>query len=385
MVKRDQIHGDIEFSDAELKLIGSKTFERMRYIKQLGFAEHTYPCATHTRYQHSLGVCQCVTDMYRAVVRNCPEFYREGDLELLRLIALVHDLGHAPFSHASEELSNISHEERLYSILQHEKRNIILAHDYDIESWELIYQVYNGEGLTYISDKHLIALHSFMDGFIDADKLDYLERDAINCGVGYGRFDRDGLINNLTIYRDDNGFEHIAVLSNGVQALESFILARYYMFSQVYLNPDERIRRYLFCEEMKSILPGGVYPDDTKKFLSLDDTKFIRRLKILQSGVGYVLIYDSEFDLGIKQLIDRKLGRELLCDAPRKGIFRTGATDSTVMVIDQLSGRAIPCSQASPILRNIEYTSIHKLRYYASEHNAEQLRQELIKILKVGR
>lgn len=381
MIKRDQIHGDIYFSDAELKLITCKSFERMRYIKQLGFAEHEFPGAVHTRYQHSLGTCQCVTDMYQAIVKNYPEFYREGDLELLRMMALVHDLGHAPFSHASEELSNISHEERLYSILEHEKKNIILAHDYDIESWELIYQVYLGEGLTYMSDKHLMALHSFMDGFIDADKLDYLERDAVNCGVAYGKFDRDALINNLTIYRDSNGFENIAILKNGIQALEGFILARYYMFSQVYLNPDERILRYQFCEEMKTLLPNGKYPDDVRKFLALDDTKFVRKFKFLQNN-PFVLIYDAEFDVEVKKLVDKRLGRELFCDVPRKNIFRSDTTDSTIMVIDNILGRAIPCSQASPILRNIEYTSIHKLRYYAYESNAAQLQKELIRILK---
>ena len=196
---RDQIHGDIEFTVAEMKLISSRSFERLRYIKQLAFADYEYPCAVHTRYQHSLGVCQCVTDMYNAVIKNCPEFYREGDLELLRMMALVHDLGHSPFSHGSEEFSDISHEERLTDILKYEKKNIILTHNYDIESWDLVNQVYMGEGLTYMQDRHLIALHSFMDGFVDADKIDYLERDAINCGVSYGRFDREALINNLTI------------------------------------------------------------------------------------------------------------------------------------------------------------------------------------------
>lgn len=382
MIKRDQIHGDIEFSDSEMRLINCKSFDRLRYIKQLGFAEHEFPGASHTRYQHSLGVCKCVTDMYNSVVRNCPSFYREGDLELLRMMALVHDLGHSPFSHASEELSDIAHEERLYDILQYEKKNIILAHDYDIDSWELIYQVYNGEGITYLSDPHLIALHGFLDGFIDADKLDYLERDAINCGVHYGKFDRDALINNLTIIKDNKGIEQIAIKSGGIQALEGFILARYYMFSQVYMHPDERILRFQYCEEMKSLLPNGKYPDDIKKFLALDDTKFVRKFKFLNNN-PYVLILDVEFDASLKHKIDRRLGRLLLCDTPRKNIFRKDTDDSTVMVVDNISGRVIPCSEASPILKNIEYTSFHRLRYYAEADKATELQKEIIKLLKV--
>lgn len=381
MIKRDQIHGDVEFSDAEMKLINSRSFERLRYIKQLGFAEFEFPGATHTRYQHSLGVCKCVTDMYNAVIKNCPEFYREGDLELLRFMALVHDMGHSPFSHASEELSHISHEERLTDILEYEKKNIILAHNYDIESWDLINQVYNGEGLTYMSDTHLIALHSFMDGFIDADKMDYLERDAINCGVSYGRFDRDALVNNLTMIKGDNGIYNIALKQNGVQALESFILARYYMFSQVYMHPEERVLRFQYCDVMKDLLPNGVYPDDVRKFLALDDTKYARKLKFLQDN-KYQLIYDGEFDNTIKSLVDKKLGKYLLCDTPRKNIFRKDTDDSTVMVVDDISGRVIPCSDASPILKNIEYTCIHKLRYYAETSQASELKTELIKLLK---
>lgn len=381
MIKRDQIHGDVEFSDAEMKLINSRSFERLRYIKQLGFAEFEFPGATHTRYQHSLGVCKCVTDMYNAVIKNCPEFYREGDLELLRFMALVHDMGHSPFSHASEELSHISHEERLTDILEYEKKNIILAHNYDIESWDLINQVYNGEGLTYMSNTHLIALHSFMDGFIDADKMDYLERDAINCGVSYGRFDRDALVNNLTMIKGDNGIYNIALKQNGVQALESFILARYYMFSQVYMHPEERVLRFQYCDVMKDLLPNGVYPDDVRKFLALDDTKYARKLKFLQDN-KYQLIYDGEFDNTIKSLVDKKLGKYLLCDTPRKNIFRKDTDDSTVMVVDDISGRVISCSDASPILKNIEYTCIHKLRYYAETSQASELKTELIKLLK---
>lgn len=381
MIKRDQIHGDIEFSDAEMKLINSKSFDRLRYIKQLGFAEYQFPSAVHTRYQHSLGVCKCVTDMYNAVIKNCPEFYREGDLELLRMMALVHDLGHSPFSHASEELSDISHEERLVDILKYEKKNIILAHNYDCEAWDLINQVYNGEGLVYLSDTHLIALHSFMDGFIDADKMDYLERDSTNCGVVYGHFDRDALINNLTMIKGDNGIYNLALKQSGIQALEGFILARYYMFSQVYMNPEERILRFQYCEAMKELLPNGKYPDDVRKFLALDDTKYVRKLKFLQE-TKYKLIFDGEFDTELKHLIDRKLGRYLLCDVPRKNIFRHDTDDSTVMIVDENINRIIPCSEASPILKNIEYTCVHKLRYYAEASQADELKAELTKLLK---
>lgn len=381
MTLRDQIHGEIELSEAEMLFVNCKSFDRLRYIKQLGFVENIYPGASHNRYQHSLGVCQCVTDMYNAVVKNCPSFYREGDLELLRMMALAHDLGHSPFSHASEELSDIEHEERLYEILKLEKDNIILAHDYDIESWELINQVYVGEGYPYIADKHLITLHSFMDGFIDADKLDYLERDSINCGVGYGKFDRDALIKNLIIITDNNGHEVLGIKHEGIQALESFILARYYMFNQVYMHPIERIYRYMFVEEMKGLLVDGKYPDDIKKFLALDDTKFARKFKFL-SNMKYDLIYDSEYDSEIKSKVDRKLGQFVLCDTPRKSIFRKDTDDDTILVLNTLTDKVQPCTELSPILKGIEYANVHKLRYYALKDKSTQIKAELYKLVK---
>ena len=381
MLIRDQIYGDVEFSDAECKLIRSKFFDRLRYITQLGFASRTYPGALHTRFQHSLGVCKCITDMYNAVVRNCPEFYREGDIELLRMMALIHDLGHLPFSHAAETLSPITHEERLLGILEYEKRNIILAHDYDVEAWDLINQVYMADGITYLSDTHLITLHSFMDGFLDADKLDYLMRDAINCGVGYGRFDRDGLINNMTVVRNDKGIYELALLKDGIQALESFILARYYMFSQVYFHPTECILRAQYCDAMRQLLPGGMFPDDVRKLLQHDDTRYIRKLKFLQDN-PYKLVYDGEFDADIKKQIDRRLGKYLVCDIQRKNIFRRDADDSTVMIVDDTMNRIIPCSDASPILRNIEYTSVHKMRYYAEASQAQELGAEVRRVVK---
>ena len=383
MVQQDQIHGRIEFSDAEMKLITSKSFERLRYIKQLGFVELVYPGASHNRYQHSLGTCQCVTDMYQAIVKNCPDFYREGDLELVRMMALVHDLGHSPFSHASEILSDITHEQRLAEILELEKDNIILAHNYDCESWELVNQVYVGDGLIYLQDPHLMTLHSLMDGFVDADKIDYLERDSINCGVGYGKFDRAALISNLTIIKDKNGAEQIALLDSGVQALESFILARYYMFSQVYLHPMERIYRHQFCEEMQNLLVDGKYPDDIKKFLDLDDSRYIRKLKFLQKS-KYELIYDAEFNAEIKAKVDRRLGKLLICDTPRKSVFRQDTDDNTIMIVNSLTGQIVPCAEASPILSGIEYASVHKLRYYAETNKAKEVKSELYKILKVG-
>ena len=296
------------------------------------------------------------------------------------MIALVHDIGHSPFSHASEELSDIPHEKRLEDILNIEQNNIILAHNYDISAVDLINQVYNGEGIVYMSDPHLIVLHSFMDNFIDADKLDYLERDSINCGVNYGLFDRQALIKNLTIVKDKDGHEVIGIYDTGLQAFESFILARYYMFSQVYMHPYERIYRYQFCNEMKKLLPNGKYPDNVKKFLALDDTKYARKLKFLDNP-QYKLIYDSEFNKDIMDSVTKKFKNMLLLDTPSKNIFRRDKNDPTVYVKSKTTGVVKPCAEVSTILKNIEFTRVHKLRFYAENDIADEMRTELLNFI----
>lgn len=376
MFTRDNIHGEIEFSQSESMVIQSKYFQRLRNIKQLAFADFVFPSATHNRYVHSLGAVKCVTDMYKAVCKNNPSFYRDGDLELLRMMALVHDLCHTPFSHASEELSTIEHEERLTQALELLKDLIVIPNDYDIKSWELVDQVYQGYGSTYVRDKHLMTLHSFMDGIIDADKLDYLERDALNCGVKYGNFDRVDLVSSLTVHKDS-----IAITSDGISALESFILARYYMFKEVYFHPEERMMRMLYCTEMKNILKEGVFPENVKKFLALDDTKFIHKLKCVKNN-PYVLVLDTNFDIELKDCIDRFLGDYLICDCPRKSLFRTNESDANITVVDKVTGETSLVTECSPVLRGIEYESIHKLRYYTNVDIEKNIKEEIGKVVR---
>lgn len=380
---RDPIYGIMTFSDEEEKFITSKSFDRLRRIKQLSFSEYVYPSATHNRFNHSLGVCHIITEMYNQISKSNPNFFEDGDLELLRMMALSHDIGHSPFSHSSEVLSHITHEERLEDILELEKENVVLENKYNIEGYDLINQVYNGDGLVYLSNKRLITLHDFMDGFIDADKIDYLVRDARNCGIMYGNFDRYSLIKNLTLFEDKDGIYRIAVEENGLQALESFILARYYMFSQVYFHPIRRLYDKLFIESMQNILPNGVYPSSIRKFLQWDDSRVVGKLRFL-NDLPYSLVYDSDFNPRVKKIIDRRLGDYLICDTPRKSLFRKDTDDLMIYVKENVNGDFIPCTSISAILRGIQYECIHKLRYYAPKEIALDVKRELSSMLKGG-
>ena len=374
---RDPIYGDIEFTDEEEKLINSQAFKRLHDIKQLSFTHHIYPNAVHTRYAHSLGVCEAVTRMFDSI-QSKTKFFRDGDRELIRYIALCHDIGHAPFSHAGEALCEVSHEELVGQILEYEKDSIVFKNNYGIESWDLINQTYNGEGNEFFSDPILSVLRSLMDGVIDADKLDYLYRDAYFCGVKYGEFDRDTLINSLTLIRN-NGVMHIGIEHWGLQALEGFILARYYMFNQVYHHPLHRLYDKLYVDEMrKNILKDGMLPtDDIKKYLTYNDSKVVNRLKFLKK-CEWVLVYDADYDIDIRKAVDSKLGKFLVTDTPRKAVLQS----ETILVNNSDTGTVYSAYELSPILKGLRGAEIYKLRYYAPVDIADKLRVEIQSIIK---
>lgn len=251
---RDPVHAFIEVNPLENKIIDSPPFQRLRNIKQLALTNLVYHGAEHTRFGHSLGVMHLVTKAFRSVVNKNHLFLSEPKIawyeQILRLIALTHDLGHAPFSHASEAVfpGKLKHEDFTEKII---KETCIadyireIGHGYvqqygakyDITP-KLICDIYNGRDAGENSE--FVFLKSFMDSELDCDKMDYLLRDSLYCGVNYGKFDVERLVSCLTVFIQD-GIPRLAIEYGGVQAFEEFVLARYFMFVQVYFH---RTRRY---------------------------------------------------------------------------------------------------------------------------------------------
>lgn len=209
---RDTIHGFVYRSDQEESLIDSKVFQRLRGIKQLAFANLVYPGALHTRFDHSIGVMHIGGRMAEQLRLD------EKDQDIIRLACLLHDVGHGPFSHVSEELlekfSDISsdiereeiHEKITCSIIKNLK-DLDLTEKQKEKIIDLI-QSTNQESLT----------KSIITGPIDADKQDYLLRDSYYCGVKYGIFDLERLIESLVTV--DKGVEKvIAVKESGIHAI----------------------------------------------------------------------------------------------------------------------------------------------------------------------
>lgn len=227
---RDPIHGFIELSELELEIVDSIPFQRLRNIKQLATTYLVYHGAEHTRFGHSVGVMHLVTRAFHSAVSN---YYKQqtgtklfnNDIDakwyeqILRLIALVHDLGHAPFSHGSEALfdDGLEHEDFTNKIIcETEIADIILrvgqefcrknkVDDSYLITPELLWSIYgeknpesNPQYMNHIIDFKF--LKTFMDSELDCDKMDYLLRDSYYCGVNYGKYDLNRIIDSLTVY-----------------------------------------------------------------------------------------------------------------------------------------------------------------------------------------
>lgn len=301
---RDPIHGFIEVSELEKKIIDSPSFQRLRNIRQLATTYLVYHGAEHTRFGHSLGVMHLVTKTYDSIVKKKESeeilLFRDKEEEngivtlwyrqILRLIALTHDLGHAPFSHASENLFEKGYKHEHYTkmiITQTEIADYIneigksfqlrYGESYNITP-ELVWMIYDGKDVMntdYIMPDFKF-LQSFMDGELDCDKMDYLLRDSHYCGVSYGKYDLNRFISTLTVYKNKrDNIMQIAIEKGGIQALEEFILARYFMFIQVYFH---KIRRYfdsVLVQCLENILKNKKYPTNIKEYLFWDDARVL--------------------------------------------------------------------------------------------------------------
>ena len=253
---------------------------------------YVYHGAEHTRFGHSLGVMHLVTKAFNSAIDNSnykiEDAKRKWFEQILRLIALTHDLGHAPFSHASEAVfpQDMEHEDFTREIvLNTEIASIIkkigasfveqYGEKYDITP-ELISDIYMGKNPG--PNCEFTFLKSFMDSELDCDKMDYLLRDSYYCGVKYGSFDIERLLSSFTICCNNN-IPKLSISSGGIQVFEEFVLARYFMFIQVYFHRTRRFFDIMLGDALEKVLPEGTYPLDINEYLEWDDCKVIQLLK----------------------------------------------------------------------------------------------------------
>jgi HD superfamily phosphohydrolase len=265
---KDPVHGYVEVEDYALALLDSPVLQRLRYIRQLGFSYLVYPGANHTRFEHSLGT------MYLADVA-CRKFgLSDAERTLVTAAALIHDVGHGPFSHASEPvLEQVLHRthDDIEGIVHEQAGDVLRQHGIDPDE---ICAVVNGHH----------ALSGIIHGDLDVDRMDYLLRDAYYTGAPYGTVDAQRLIRNLI--RTDDG---IVLDENGINAAESLLIARTLMRPTVYFHHVSRIGESMFHLAMLQHLQGrenGM----AELVLQMDDPACMQVLRTSQNPIARALI-----------------------------------------------------------------------------------------------
>ena len=246
-VFRDPVHGYIHVQHSViLDLINTKEFQRLRRIKQLGTSSFTFHGAEHSRFNHSLGVYEISRRICDKFERNYPTVQPNDGLwdDRERLVtlcaALLHDVGHGPFSHTFEKIFNTDHEKSTIEIITSPDTevNAILrgvANDFPNQVAAVIAKTYpNPQVVQLISSQ------------IDADRMDYLLRDAYYSGVTYGMFDITRILRVIRPYANGITFDF-----SGMHAIEDYIVSRYQMYMQVYFHPVSRGMEVVLYHLMK--------------------------------------------------------------------------------------------------------------------------------------
>lgn len=304
----DSVHGFIPFDEFEKKLIDSLPFQRLHYIHQLGIAYLVYPGATHTRFEHSLGVMMLATLMFEKICKSVrPDVFhfvpRKGSSDflywrrVLRMAALCHDLGHLPFSHVAEKdlLGSLGHEHWTLKVIDSpylapvwsELRKApayledVIERDIveDIKKISIGEEKWKAETGKAFSPWERIVSEVITGDFFGADRIDYLLRDAKSTGVAYGLFDYHQLIESLRILPSvDRGADELqlGIDENGLESCEALLLARHFMHRRIYQYSSVKaynfhLRRYMLANYSKKL-------ESVDEFLSLSDTDVITAL-----------------------------------------------------------------------------------------------------------
>jgi len=251
-VVRDLLWQNIRLEPAAVRVVDAAAFQRLRYVRQLGHAFLVYPGATHSRFEHALGAYHLARRALEALRVRGGVTFSESDALLVRLAALLHDIGHYPFSHALEESGFLSHEALGERYLQREDLAGPLA-----ESGIATPAAALGAVIRGVSTHPLAGLVS---GSIDLDKIDYLKRDALMCGVPYGEIDVERLLACLIVVELD-GRRTLGVMEKGLSALESLLFAKYQMYRNVYWHHAVRSATAMFKRLVRdAVALGAVEP-----------------------------------------------------------------------------------------------------------------------------
>ena len=304
---RDPVHGSIPINDAEIEILEHPFFQRLRNIKQLGFSEYVFPGATHTRYLHSIGVMNVATLVFNSLFKdqNSKEILRLK--ETLRLGCLLHDIGHAPLSHSTESvMPNVSelklprhfavsvdrqatHEDYTIKSITDSSftqsfRGVIAEYGVhpDAVAELVVGETKQPEYFTVKGINYFPLLHQLVSSEMDCDRMDYLLRDSYFCGVSYGKFDLDWIIDNLKICVEGNQ-AFLGISERAISTFDDFLLSRFHMFMMVYFHYravclEQMLLRYFESAKLEYSIPA-----DIEAYQEHDDPYLYKVLKRSQN------------------------------------------------------------------------------------------------------
>ena len=264
---RDPVWGYIHLPDPLLALVDTGDFQRLRDISQLGFVHLVYPGARHSRFEHSLGVYHLAKQFLLRLLKSDPPLQLEDeDIRVFLAATLLHDIGHYPFSHTLEELMPffVSHEERARRLIEDPAGSLarVLSQELHVDPVRVANVIDYSTKTRQIPQRDVL-LANILSGTLDPDKIDYLLRDSLFCGVPFGEsVNRDRLIKAI---KYDPKRRRLAITSKGVSAVESLVFTNYLMYRNVYWHPAVRSATAMFKRSVQDIL---VHPD---KRLQVDD------------------------------------------------------------------------------------------------------------------
>src|SRR5215831_14582516 len=270
-IYRDPVHNIIPLRDdtAEehlmIRLIDTPEFQRLRRIKQLGLGLYTYQGAEHSRFTHSLGALHLMTRIIEQLSECCD--IAPADCAAARAAALLHDVGHGPFSHAMERVLGVHHEQMTVLAVTSPETELYKAlTSYSVEMPARVAAIIDG---TFKP----AALAQLVSSQLDVDRMDYLLRDSLMTGAKYGFYDLEWIINALQI---DQEADRIYVSARGVHAVEEYLQARYYMFRQVYFHRTLRSGEAVLRAALRRALE---LTDDGTAIWSAPDSAFHKVLR----------------------------------------------------------------------------------------------------------
>ncbi|MCL4321173.1 MAG: HD domain-containing protein [Deltaproteobacteria bacterium] len=427
---RDPIYGYIWLTDNEKNIIDQPIFQRLRRIHQLALTKYVYPTAEHSRFTHSLGVLQSATniflDLYKINKKTIYEIFGNADIiktfKILRYVALLHDIGHLPFSHATEKAflgEGVGHEDIGKYIIS-ENRLIKETLEQDCERIQDILPLLKGS-----PKSEYYYIKRFISGEFDADRADYLLRDSHICGVKYGLYDYLRYVGSFYLYKYDNDNYEFGISSKNIHAIESFILARHYYNIQIpyhrtRVGYDIALEQFIKQNVSRFSDISGITVCDNKseidfeKFIYFDDYSIFEEIKKSHREnnlFGKILMRNDRlhpvFDREVSDINKKEIGSlySNYIDQLRNSQFvenedffkyekkldihkipgfpdekENGSSDKNYIVID--NGNNIGnLLDYSPIFRNLANTTIYLYRVYIISDKLEKAKKILYDLI----